>query len=279
MVEAARNVACTGAMPRAVTDGLNFGSPQVPHVYWQFSEAVRGIADAAETMETPVVSGNVSFYNESELGEVPPTPLIGMLGVLEDAECRVGIAPPGEAELWLLSTPSATPEHGGLGASAFLWEIHGREDGYPAAPDVVAERRLCEALVRGVSEGVIVSAHDCSEGGIAVALAEVALASKLGVEAAIQEEGLLRLDARLYGEMPGRVIVGTHDAVRLQQVVTEPGLGVRRLGRIGGESGLRLAAGPGTCMVWTLKELAEAYEGSIPRIIGQNRKLVGERGL
>ena len=89
VAEAARNVACTGAEPKAVTDGLNFGSPQDPHVYWQFNHAVKGIADAAEALGTPVISGNVSFYNESDLGEVPPTPIIGMLGIL------VGCVPQG----------------------------------------------------------------------------------------------------------------------------------------------------------------------------------------
>ncbi len=277
VVEAARNVACTGAVPTAVTDGLNFGSPQVPHVYWQFSEAVRGIADAAEAMGTPVISGNVSFYNQSDLGEVPPTPLIGMLGLLDDARRCVGSAPRREADLWLLATPAARAEQQGLGASAYLAEIHGREDGYPEAPDSEAERRLCAALAEGVAEGVLFSAHDSSDGGLAVALAEIALGSVYGVDAELPD-AVGRLEARLFGEIPGRVAVTATDENALRELARRHGLSLHRLGRVEGERGLRLRLSHGELLDWSINELDARYEGAISNVMRHNRELVGERG-
>ena len=132
-------MACTGARPVAITDGLNFGNPQRPHVYWQFSEAVKGIAEASEVFGTPVISGNVSFYNECELGEVLPTPLIGMLGILDDAAKSVRMAPKSEeTDVWLASVPGVEVKQGGLGVSEFLAEVHGIEDGCPEEPNLDA---------------------------------------------------------------------------------------------------------------------------------------------
>lgn len=211
VAEAARNVACTGARPVAITDGLNFGNPQLPHVYWQFERAVKGIADAAESMGTPVVSGNVSFYNESELGEVLPTPLVGMAGILNRATDRVGMGIPGGegliALLWYEVDPGPNQ---GLGASEYLAVVHGVEDGRPVAPDMAKERLLCEALARLVERGVILAAHDLSEGGLAVALAEMAIVGGRGVHLDVPAylcAGQPRADAVLFGELPGRVLV------------------------------------------------------------------------
>lgn len=207
--EAARNVACVGGMPVAVTDGLNFGSPEDPQVFWQFKGAVQGIADAAEAMQTPVISGNVSFYNESDLGPIPPTPVIGMLGVAPDASRRVGMAPTGDSgQLCVVQAPSGGGTPFGLGASAYLAEVHGIEDGLPVAPDVAGERALCELLVEAVRDGLITAAHDTSEGGIAVTLAEMALAKGGAIVADLKNRGL-RSDAILFGEYPGRVVVAT----------------------------------------------------------------------
>jgi phosphoribosylformylglycinamidine synthase subunit PurL len=268
VAEAARNVACTGARPRAVTDGLNFGSPQNPNVYWQFSEAVRGIADAAEAMGTPVISGNVSFYNESDLGEVPPTPLIGMLGVLENAETRVGLAPQEPTSLHLVYTKTQAVTQDGLGASAYLVYEHGVEDGHPVGPDTAGERGLCELLARAVEYGLIVSAHDLSDGGIAVAAAEIALASGLGLE--IQADGdaftySKRTDALLFGELPGRVIVGLTDGQEqaLAALAAASGVSIQPLGRAGTGDDVVISAGSDT-FAWTIAELRASYEESIP---------------
>lgn len=209
--EAARNVACTGAMPTAITDGLNFGSPQAEHVFWQFEQSVRGIADAAEIMKTPVISGNVSFYNESEWGEVPPTPLIGMLGVIEDARSRKSSKVTGRSPRLILVYYAVDKNaQQGLGASEVLAEVHGIEDGQPLAPDVAQERLMCEFLVAAAKRNLFEASHDGSEGGFAVALAEMCIVSKRGVRAKTAGpafEELDRADAKWFGEIPGRVLL------------------------------------------------------------------------
>jgi phosphoribosylformylglycinamidine synthase subunit PurL len=262
VVEAARNVACTGAHPSAVTDGLNFGNPTYPHVYWQFSEAVRGIADAAEAMGTPVISGNVSFYNESDLGEVPPTPLIGMLGVMDDAECRVGIAPNEVLELVMLYTPETNAEQQGLGASAFLAEIHGLENGYPEAPNLDGEKRLCDALAKGIQTGLIKAAHDLSDGGLAVAAAEIVVAG-----AAVQIVSVPRIaprgDANLFGEVPGRVLVAASSVSAVSELADRFKIQAYPMGRVGFGEGMTIRIND-QVLVWTEQELQEAFEGAIP---------------
>jgi phosphoribosylformylglycinamidine synthase subunit PurL len=260
VVEAARNVACTGARPVAVTDGLNFGNPQQPHVYWQFEQAVKGIADTAEKLGTPVISGNVSFYNESEMGEVLPTPLIGMLGILEDVSKRIGIAPSRAADLYLLHTKENQVGQEGLGASAYLAEVHGVEDGFPEAADVSAELRLCNALADAAEQGAILSAHDMAEGGLALAAAEIAIKGGVGVVIQMPETpGLQRLDAKLFGEVPGRVLVTSDKREALQQIADQKGLGLQRIGRFG--EGIELVIGEHR---WRVEDLVEAYEGAIP---------------
>ncbi len=171
VAEAARNVACTGARPLGVTNCLNFGSPERPHVFFQFREACRGIGDACRALATPVTGGNVSFYNESPGGAVPPTPVIGMVGLL----ARAGDAVPSHARaqgdvVWILG---ATRDE--LGGSA-LWEAcYGFVGGTPPRVDLDIERRLVEFLVEAAARGLLRSAHDCSEGGLGVALAEIAM--------------------------------------------------------------------------------------------------------
>jgi len=266
VVEAARNVACTGARPQAVTDGLNFGNPTLPHVYWQFERAVKGIADAAEALKTPVISGNVSFYNESDLGEVPPTPLIGMLGLLERAEDRVPSAPKKPTGLFLVQIPELAIEQGGLGASLWLAEVHGQENGYPESPDLAGEVRLQNFLATAVETKVISSAHDTSEGGLAVALAEIAL--KGGVEVSLAANR--SVDSVLFGEIPGQVIVGSDDPVALGNLAREQGLLVASLGNFQTESGLRVEIA-GTKYSWSDSELRGAYEGAIPAVMAESQ--------
>lgn len=268
VAEAARNVACTGAVPQAVTDGLNFGSPQSPHVYWQFSHAVRGIADAAEALGTPVISGNVSFYNESDLGEVPPTPLIGMVGIIDNAADRLGLSPSVASDLLLLWTPNLDVTHEGLGASAYLAYVGGHEDGYPVAPNLAEEKKLGEVLADLAAKGLAKSAHDASDGGLALSLAEMAIQSGFGLDVELAGEAFVyskRPDAILYGELPGRVIVAydpsDYDAIR--SIAKESGMSVQRLGSIGSEGNLTISVGNQTIR-WKVEELVDAYETAIP---------------
>jgi len=273
VVEAARNVACVGGRPAAVTDGLNFGSPQDPHVFWQFREAVRGIADAAEAMETPVISGNVSFYNESDLGEILPTPIIGMLGILPDASKRVGLAPKDEHGNLYLLEPQATsskPQATSLGASAYLAEIHGIEDGLPVAPDLRGEKALCELLVGAIHDGLITAAHDTSEGGLAVALAEMVIAKKCEIDVRIETSG--RVDEDLFGETPGRVIVAVEGQLQERELVHQAeakGLSAKTLGGYRPGFALRIEAGEQN-LLWDGADLWHDHCESIERLISHD---------
>ena len=271
VAEAARNVACTGGRPVAITDGLNFGNPQKPHVYWQFKEAVRGLAEAAEAMGTPVISGNVSFYNESELGEVLPTPLVGMLGVLEHADRRVGMAPSGVSGwLAMVSTPLEHVNQEGLGASEYLAEVHHMETGRPVPPNINAERALCDWLADAVEQGWICAAHDLGEGGLAVAAAEMAITGNIGVRINSKASSLafsVRNDAVLFGELPGRVIVCVEEETRLSDLerdATDKGLRFEVIGDYDSDSRelaiehlLRVPVG----------HLRDWFEGAIPEIM------------
>lgn len=208
--EAARNVACTGGLPVAATDGLNYGSPEDPGIYWTFDQSVKGIADACEAMGTPVISGNVSFYNHGDLGEVLPSPMIGMLGILEEVQNRIGSRVTQKADaLVLLKYDHASMPHEGLGASSYLTEVHGVENGLPVPPIVINERLLCETLVKLVAAGLIECAHDVSEGGLAYCMGEMLLGDDRGamVEMPIID-GVNRLDAVLFAELPGFVVMG-----------------------------------------------------------------------
>jgi phosphoribosylformylglycinamidine synthase II len=270
VVESARNVACTGARPTAMTDGLNFGSPTASHVYWQFDQAVKGIADAADKLETPVISGNVSFYNQSELGEVLPTALIGMLGVLQSPLDAIGLAPDHPTPLYLLSLPSLVVEQEGLGASAFVAAVHNLDAGVPIGPDLEGERALCRLLVEAAQRGVIVSAHDCSEGGFAVALVEICLGAGLGGNFHLSSESIYDVGTagKLFGEFPGSVIVGTNNLKELRELAEWHEIRVDSIGNLSEGGGIEIHVGVDS-FGWQISELYQLYEGSIRRTLGR----------
>ncbi len=201
VAEAARNLACVGAEPRIVTDGLNFGNPDKPDRYYQFREAVRGIADACRQFDVAVVSGNVSFYNESPEGPIHPTPIIGMLGVLPDVSRAAGIGFRSAGDrVWLLGDLDGAS----LAGSEFLAVEHGLEAGRPPALDLELELKVQEAVRGLVRDGLVHSAHDCADGGLAVALAESCIAGRVGARVALPGEVSARA---LFGEGPSRVVV------------------------------------------------------------------------
>jgi phosphoribosylformylglycinamidine synthase len=264
--EAARNVACVGARPLALTDGLNYGDPTRPHVYWQFERSVRGLADAAEALGLPVVSGNVSFFNESELGEILPTPMVGMLGLLEEAEQRVGSALLPEMEIGLLEYPRSVGPQRGLGAGSYLAEVLGIEDGRPEAPNLDGERNLAESLVALVGQGCISAAHDVSEGGLAVCLAEMAIGGRVGLEAEAVSRGCAA--SSLFGEFPGVVVVGyrKEDESRVRAALA-PGIDFRRIGSTNGSESFRIIESGTVPIDGAVSQLVESYSQAIPNII------------
>lgn len=231
VAEAARNLACVGAEPRIVTDGLNFGNPDKPDRYYQFREAVRGIADACRELDVAVVSGNVSFYNESPEGPIHPTPMIGMLGVVQDVHTIGGAAfrTPGE-EIWLLGTPDAAD---GLAGSEYLWVEHGLEAGRPVPVEMQRELAVQELVRTLVRRGWAGCAHDCSEGGLAVALAEACIQGGCG--AAVSLPGASSA-AALFGEVPSRVLVTLRrEAGEARELLEGSGVPATLLGIVGGD--------------------------------------------
>ncbi len=264
VAEAARNVACTGAVPTAVTDCLNFGNPERPEVYYQLSQAVLGIAEACRALGTPVVSGNVSLYNESSGTAVTPTPVIGMLGVIEDVNQIVPMGFQEDGDAIVLLGGSADQPAATLGGSEYLAVLHGTEAG-PVAVDLEAEAALVQFLVGTATLGLLRSAHDCSDGGLAVALAESAIAGDVGAECA---EVLLgdRRDAALYGEAGARAVVTVlpESLADLEALAARHGVPSTSLGTVGGP---RLRLGHGGVDV-PLAAAAEAYRNGLERALG-----------
>jgi phosphoribosylformylglycinamidine synthase II len=269
VAEAARNIACTGALPLGITDCLNFGNPEKPEVFFQFVEACRGIADACRAFETPVTGGNVSFYNESPTGAVDPTPTIGMVGVLPRLDDRVPshFRLPGDAVILLGAT------RGELGGSAFWAEVLGFVGGQPPKVDLGAERRLQRLLAAAARARLLRSAHDLSEGGLAVAVAEAAIGgpySARGLGASLdlsRYAGSLDDAALLFGEDGARVVVScppsaAADFLALGQEHGVPAAQVGTVGEPGGRVELRTASG---LFPWVVDELRRMYYDAIPR--------------
>jgi len=259
VAEAARNLAVTGAKPLAITDCLNFGSPEKPEVYWQMSQAVAGMSRACRVLGTPVVGGNVSLYNESEGRPVFPTPVVGMVGLLEDAGKRVpmGLKRPGSSLCLLGDSP------GYLGGSRYLYQVLGREAGPPPPVNLEAEAALIRLLLQGRAENLFLSAHDLGEGGLACALAESALAGKMGLE--VELFGEARADALLFGEDQGRALVEVKEAdlPRLKELGDALGVPCRRIGLSGGEKVIIKQNGK-IIIELLLDLLAHAYREAIP---------------
>jgi phosphoribosylformylglycinamidine synthase len=229
--EAARNVSCSGGEPRGVTDCLNFGSPERPEILWQFAEAVEGIALACRALDLPVVGGNVSFYNETNGQAILPTPVIGVVGVLEEAR---------RATQWFKGPGHRVavlgPDTVSLGGSEYLWSRERRLAGALAPLDLETERRVQRAVRAAVSAGLVTAAHDCSEGGVAVALAEGCVTGRelVGCEATLPAGA--RADLVLFGEGPSRVVVAV-DPVRAREfegLMAESAIPWRWVGTTGG---------------------------------------------
>jgi phosphoribosylformylglycinamidine synthase len=254
VAESARNVACTGARPLALTNCLNFGNPEKPEIMWQLAEAIRGLGDAARSLGTPIVSGNVSLYNETEGRPIHPTPVVVVVGLLEPWE-RHAVSHFREPGRDVVLLGESREE---LGGSEWLALRRGLERGAPPRVDLAAERRLHALLARAVREGLLETAHDVSDGGLAVALAECTFTApdRRRVGAAIEISEAMRLDALLFGESTGRVVAASARADALLAAAREEGVPARRIGRTGGE---RLVIGPPGGPAWIDAEVAELH--------------------
>ncbi len=247
VAEACRNVSCAGAEPIALTDCLNFGNPEKPETYYQLEQCIEGMAAASRALGAPVVSGNVSLYNETQGQDIWPTPIIGALGLLDDVRRHAGIGFAGSGRLVaLLGADAVSGDPDDLAASEYLHVVHGLTAGRPRIDmDLeVAVQRACRRLVR---EGVAESAHDCSDGGLAVALAECCIAGGVGFRADFAVHG--RWDAALFGERQSRIVVSLPPdrESHLRRICAEEGAPWLALGRTGGDAlTLRLVPSPST---------------------------------
>jgi phosphoribosylformylglycinamidine synthase II len=269
VAEAARNIACTGALPLGITDCLNFGNPEKPEVFFQFREACRGIADACRAFDTPVTGGNVSFYNESPIGAIDPTPTVGMVGLLHDVSRRAGSAfsMPGS----LVAVLGISRGH--LGGSAYWAELMDCVGGPPPPVDLDAERRLQRLLIEANQAGILLSAHDCSDGGLAVALAEACIGGPYATQTVGAELDLrgyapaVADHAMLYGEDHARVVISLpfdrrNELATLAQRHGVPLYGAGRVTAPGTPLAVRLERGT---LRWDVTELRRTYFDAIPR--------------
>jgi phosphoribosylformylglycinamidine synthase II len=283
LAEAYRNVAATGARPVAVTNCLNFGSPEDPGVMWQFAETVRGLADGCAFLGTPVTGGNVSFYNQT--GDVPvhPTPVVGVLGVLADVRRRLSLSfsrprasgqgpsdevtgafgpsggsggSPPRASIVLLGTTGAE-----FGGSAWAWVVHGHLGGRPPAVDLAAEQALAQVLATAAGEGLLTAAHDLSEGGLAVALAECCVAGRTGCQVSLPGDPF----TALFSESAARAVaeVATGAEAAFAALCERHGVPLTELGTVGGDR-LEVAG----CFSVPVTELAEVRGRVLPALFG-----------
>jgi phosphoribosylformylglycinamidine synthase len=272
VAEATRNVACSGARPLALTDCLNFGSPERPETMWQFQEAIAGMSDAARALGTPVVSGNVSFYNETDGVGIDPTPVVAAVGVIEGGRLPVpqGFRRAGDAVVLFGATGDD------LGGSEYLKVVHGVVAGRPPALDLAAEAALQRLLVAAAAEGLLASAHDCAEGGLLVALAEATFGTRGAPHAgaAVDLSALplvggrpVRPESRLVAETPSRVVASTapERVARLEALAREHGVPMARVGQVGGDR-LRVT-GPGMDLDVAVAPLGEAWRTAFARMM------------
>jgi phosphoribosylformylglycinamidine synthase len=224
---------------------------------WQFAEATRGLADACQALGVPVTGGNVSFYNQTGATAINPTPVIGVLGIIDDVRRRTPVGfPAADLVVLLLGTT-----HAELGGSEWANEVHGHLGGLPPRVDLAGERNLAQLLVRAAEEEVLAGAHDLSDGGLAQALVESCLHSNVGLRVALEGDPFVAL----FSESTARVLVALQadDVERFTGGCNEHGIAVTRLGTTGGDS----LAVDGQFEI-PLTELRTAYEGTLPRLFG-----------
>jgi phosphoribosylformylglycinamidine synthase len=233
VAEACRNVVASGALPIGATNCLNFGNPEKPEVMGQLVMAIRGIGDACRALGVPITGGNVSLYNETDGAAIYPTPVLGVVGLLEDASLALTSWWQDEGDAVFLL--GETRED--LGGSEFLKVAHGKVAGRPPRLDLDTEKRLYAAVLEAAGAGLLRSAHDCADGGLAVALAECAFrGEEAGLGGIFDLPGSLRPDVLLFSESPSRMIVTTRDEARLRATAHRHGVPCARLGVVGGDA-------------------------------------------
>ncbi len=266
VAEAARNVASVGARPMAVTDNLNFGNPEKPEVMWQFVQAIKGISEACRVLETPVVSGNVSFYNETKGKAIYPTPTIAMVGLLEDLSLRKELGFKEGLRILILGDTQDD-----LGGTEYLSLLHGLERGLPPSIDIYKEKRVIQLILELIKRGLIESCHDCSEGGLSVCLAECCIYGNIGAEISFEDPDFYRIrpDSLLFGETSGRFVVTAQDVkiAQIMDLASSSGISCYPVGYVRGDR-LKIKYRDRFLIDLNLSELTKVYKNSLKELLG-----------
>ena len=280
IAESARNVVCSGGQPLALTDCLNYGNPLKPEIYWQFCESIDGLTEACHVFNTPVTGGNVSLYNENPDGAIDPTPLVVMVGQIERKEDITTQWFKNAGDVVYLLDGQQDDPLAGVGGSEYLRRIHDLKTGCPPVMDLAKEKKLQDCCLAAIRSGIIQSAHDCSEGGLAVALAEACFSApnsslrsvenNTGVTidlAGLAAEGV-RMDAVLFGEQQSRIVVSLNpsDEESLRNCVEATGVRAVKIGAVGGNQ-LTITNGEAKLVAADVSGLAQAWENALSDIM------------
>jgi phosphoribosylformylglycinamidine synthase len=265
VAEGARNLVCSGVKPLAITNCLNFGNPEKPEIMWQFKESVRGMSDACSFFKTPVVSGNVSFYNETQGVAIYPTPVVGMVGLIQD--CSKAITQFFKEDGDVIVLLGETKEE--LGGSEYLKITHDKERGNPPELILDAENRLHELCLEAIRQGLVKSAHDCSEGGLAIAIAECAVSGPVALGAEISLKTSLRKDALLFGESQSRIILSANQK-HIEKIIAlaeKKGVPVNIIGKVI-KQGLKININSKSVIEVSCDNIKKTWENTIKDYMG-----------
>jgi phosphoribosylformylglycinamidine synthase II len=254
VAEAWRNLTATGARPLAITDNMNFGNPERPEIMGQFVGCIQGMREACNALDFPVVSGNVSLYNETNGNAILPTPTIGGVGLIDDWGRAIGVAPKADGETIVLIGETK----GHLGASIYLREVEGREEGAPPPVDLATERKNGDFVRGQIAAGRLSACHDLSDGGLLIGLAEMALAAKRGLDVDVTQAGAVPLHAWLFGEDQARYLLATDDAEAVLAAAAKAGVAATRVATVGGDT-IRLGG-----FTLALADLRRGHDGWMP---------------
>jgi phosphoribosylformylglycinamidine (FGAM) synthase-like enzyme len=272
VAEAARNVVCAGARPLGGTNCLNFGNPERPAIMWQFAKAVEGIGAACRALDVPITGGNVSLYNETDGRAIYPTPVIGVVGLIEHVDRTLERRFRSEEDVIVLFGRGL----GELGGSEYLKVVHGQVRGMPPVVDLQAERALQDLVVALAADGLLRSAHDCSDGGVAVALAECCFGTDgIGADVAIPavdvaSQATINLAAALFGESASRIVgsVAREHLSRVLERAATAGVPAECIGRTGGAS-LRIAVGGHVAIDASVSEAERVWSTALDKWLGK----------
>ncbi|NBI29848.1 phosphoribosylformylglycinamidine synthase subunit PurL [Chengkuizengella marina] len=258
--EAARNIVCSGAEPLAITDNLNFGNPDKPEIFWQLDQSAEGIAEACNVLNTPVIGGNVSLYNENNKGAINPTPVIGMVGLVHDVDHITTQAFKNDGDIVFLLGDTKDE----LGGSEFQTIIQGKTEGKPPVIDLEKEKLLLDTVLQAIQKGLVASAHDLSEGGLAVALAESCISGEKGAEINFKSD--LRPDIALFSESQSRILLSTspEQAEKLEKWLSEQAVPYQKIGNVTNNSDLQIYVNDQQVIQSSVEQLEKVWKDAIP---------------